>query len=40
METILHILGFCGDHNNHVNALSALAEMQHTFIYLKNYFKL
>jgi hypothetical protein len=40
MDTILHILGICGDHNNHINALSALAETQHTFIYLKNYFRL
>jgi len=40
MDTILHMLGICSDHNNHINALSALAELQHTFIYIKNYFRL
>jgi hypothetical protein len=40
MDTILHMLGICSDHNNHINILSALAEIQHTFIYIKNYFRL
>ena len=40
METILHTLGICGDHNNHISLISALAELQHTFIYIKNYFRL
>jgi len=39
MDAITHILGICGDHNTHINAISALSELQYTFIYFKNYFK-
>ena len=40
MDAILHILGFCGDHNTHTNAISLLtSEMQYALSYIKNYFK-
>jgi hypothetical protein len=40
MDTILHILGICGDHKSHISLISALSEMQYLLIYLKNYFRL
>ena len=41
METILHMLGICGDHNSHTNLISLLtSEMQYAVSYIKNYFKI
>ncbi len=40
MDTILHMLGICSDHNSHTNLISLLtSEMQYALSYIKNYFR-